>query len=149
MVWGYADMARRKRTPDAVDEKCALSTRLVAVRTELFGARGAPEMARHLGLPIRSWYNYESGATVPGEVVLKVITLTSVEPTWLLHGTGPKYREAAPEPDLLVEPGISPSTLIAAALELIESGADIRLPTDGRPKKWARIGRSPGRPRRK
>ena len=32
--------------------------------------------------------------TVPAEVVLKIIELTSVEPIWLLHGQGPKFRQS-------------------------------------------------------
>ena len=49
-------------------------------------------MARRLAIPVRTWYNYEGGVTVPAEVVLKIIELTSVEPSWLLHGKGPKFR---------------------------------------------------------
>ena len=36
-------------------------------------------MARRLGIPVRTWYNYEGGVTVPAEVILKIIELTSVE----------------------------------------------------------------------
>ena len=49
-------------------------------------------MARRLSLPIRTWYNYESGVTVPAEVMLRFVELTNVEPLWLLHGKGPKFR---------------------------------------------------------
>jgi hypothetical protein len=52
-------------------------------------------MARRLGLPIRTWYNYESGVTVPAEVMLRFVELTSVEPLWLLHGRGAKFRTIA------------------------------------------------------
>ena len=45
-------------------------------------------MARRLGIPVRTWYNYEGGVTVPAEVILKIIELTSVEAGWLLHGEG-------------------------------------------------------------
>ena len=54
-------------------------------------------MARRLGIPVRTWYNYEAGVTVPAEVILKIIELTSVEPIWLLHGKGPKFRQGVPE----------------------------------------------------
>src|SRR5215469_326511 len=87
-------MARRKTLPDSVQAKYALAERLRSLRAELYGERGGPELSRRLGLPIRTWYNYESGVTVPAEVVLKIIELTSVEPMWLLHGEGPKYRTA-------------------------------------------------------
>lgn len=141
-------MARVKRSAETLATKDALSARLVALRTEFFGTRGAPEMARHLGLPVRSWYNYERGATVPGEVILRLIELTSAEPAWLLDGSGPQYRVPDVEPDLLVEPNISPATLIAAALELVENGGELGQPANGRPRKLPRLGRSPGRPKR-
>ena len=59
---------------------------------EIFGDRGGPEIARRLGIPGRTWYNYEVGVTVPGEVMLRFIDLTSVEPKWLLYGRGEKFR---------------------------------------------------------
>lgn len=89
-------MARRKNRPETVRAKCHLSERLRDIRTELYGERGGSEMARQLGVPIRTWYNYESGVTVPAEVLLKFMELTSVEPLWLLHGRGPKFRSAIP-----------------------------------------------------
>jgi hypothetical protein len=49
-----------------------------------------------LGIPIRTWYNYESGVTVPGEVILRFVELTGVDPNWLLHGEGPRYRTSHP-----------------------------------------------------
>ena len=85
-------MARRKNQPDSVRTKCRLAERLRAIRAELFGERGGPELARRLGLPVRTWYNYEAGVTVPAEVVLRFVELTAVEPRWLLHGEGPKLR---------------------------------------------------------
>ena len=41
--------------------KLALAERLSTLRLELFGERGGPEMARRLGIPVRTWYNYEGG----------------------------------------------------------------------------------------
>ena len=87
-------MARRKTLPESVRAKLALAERLAALRSELYGDRGGPEMARRLGIPVRTWYNYEGGVTVPAEVILKIIELTSVEAVWLLHGEGPKFRNA-------------------------------------------------------
>jgi hypothetical protein len=87
-------MARRKNQPEAVRVKCDLAERLRLVRVDLYGERGGSEMARRLGLPVRTWYNYEAGVTVPAEVLLRFVELTSVEPMWLLHGRGPQYRES-------------------------------------------------------
>ena len=85
-------MARRKTLPESVRAKLALAERLAALRSELYGDRGGPEMARRLGIPVRTWYNYEGGVTVPAEVILKIIELTAVEAGWLLHGEEPKFR---------------------------------------------------------
>ena len=81
-------MARRKTLPESLRAKLALAERLSTLRLELYGERGGPEMARRLGIPVRTWYNYEGGVTVPAEVVLKIIELTSVEPLWLFTAGG-------------------------------------------------------------
>ena len=70
-----------------------LSARLRELRAEAFGELGGPEMARRLNLPVRTWYNYESGVAIPGEVLLEIIDLTGVRPLWLLKGEGPRFEE--------------------------------------------------------
>ncbi len=106
-------MARRKNLPESVRAKCSLAERLRSVRAELYGERGGPEMARRLNLPIRTWYNYEAGVTVPAEVVLRFMELTSVESAWLLHGQGPKFRPAS----AALGDGDSVESLLRAALD--------------------------------
>lgn len=114
-------MARHKTLPESVRAKYALAERLSTLRAELFGDRGGPELARKLGLPIRTWYNYESGVTVPAEVVLKIIELTSVEPLWLLHGKGAKFRQPVTERhEAVIGPVPSVGALLRTALELLE-----------------------------
>src|SRR5271169_5451341 len=115
-------MARRKTLPESVRAKLALAERLAALRSELFGDRGGPEMARRLGIPVRTWYNYEGGVTVPAEVILKIIELTSVEPMWLLHGKGPKYRNLRSDrPDPTAAPAMTVGALLRTALQLLEN----------------------------
>ncbi len=115
-------MARRKTLPESVRAKVALAERLGSLRSELFGDRGGPEMARRLGIPVRTWYNYEGGVTVPAEVVLKIIELTSVEPAWLLHGKGPKFRHDGPtRNDAASPPAMSVGALLRTALQILES----------------------------
>lgn len=84
-------MARRRTPPESVRAKWLLADRLRTIRTELFGDRGLAEFARRLGVPLRTWYSYESGVTVPAEILLSFIELTAVEPHWLMHGAGPRY----------------------------------------------------------
>src|SRR5258707_15377787 len=116
-------MARRKNAPDLVKVKCGVAERLRELRTIGFGERGGPELARQLGLPVRTWYNYESGVTVPAEVILKIVELTSVEPIWLLHGKGPKFRNPAMERrEGAVRPGFSVESLLRTALQMLEHG---------------------------
>jgi hypothetical protein len=115
-------MARRKTLPDSLRAKLALAGRLAGLRLELFGDRGGPEMARRLGIPVRTWYNYEGGVTVPAEVVLKIIELTAVEPAWLLHGKGAKFRSTGriEHRDAGSKPALTVGALLRTALQLLE-----------------------------
>jgi len=79
-------------------------------------------MARRLAIPVRTWYNYEGGVTVPAEVVLKIIELTSVEPAWLLHGKGPKFRHtSSPRHDAASPSAKTVGELLRTALQLLEN----------------------------
>lgn len=101
--------------------KASLSRRLREIRQELFGEHGGPELARRLNLPARTWYNYETGVTVPAEVLLAFIDQTGASPAWLLSGEGPKYRRAQEE-SLLSE--LTPIELIRRGLEKLEQEPD-------------------------
>ena len=85
-------MARKKTPKVRVNVKASLSRRLREIRQELFGDHGGPELARRLSLPARTWYNYETGVTVPAEVLLSFIEQTGANPLYLISGEGPKYR---------------------------------------------------------
>lgn len=116
-------MARRKNAPESVKVKHGLSERLREIRTELFGERGGPDLARRLEIPVRTWYNYETGVTVPAEIILRIVELTSVEPIWLLRGEGPKFRsrvdESPPGTGKMLEENSVPA-LLRAALHRLE-----------------------------
>jgi hypothetical protein len=84
-------MARRRNPPELVRTKWQLADRIRLIRTELYGERGLAELAKQVGVPVRTWYSYETGVTVPAETLLRFIELTHVEPVWLLHGTGNKF----------------------------------------------------------
>jgi peptidase S24-like protein/CI repressor-like protein len=87
-------MARKKTPIGRVNARAALSSRLRAIRHELLGYHGGPELARRLNLPARTWYNYETGVTVPAEVLLAFVEATDANPSWLLTGEGPKFRNS-------------------------------------------------------
>jgi hypothetical protein len=82
-------MARR------VDADGRLAQRLREVRGEPYGEEGVPTLAAVLGLPARTWTNYEAGVTLPAQVVLALLEATGVRPHWLLSGVGPMFRDAA------------------------------------------------------
>ncbi|WZO97375.1 S24 family peptidase [Isosphaeraceae bacterium EP7] len=99
-----------------------MAERLRTLRIELYGERGGPELARSLGIPVRTWYNYEAGVTVPAEVALKIVELTSVEPLWLLRGTGVKFREESGPGETRRETSVA--GLLRQAIERLEQGRD-------------------------
>lgn len=80
---------------------------------ERFGDHGGPDLARRLNLPARTWYNYETGVTVPAEVLLAFIDETGANPKWLLNGDGPKFRHESEDASL---DDLSPSELIRRSL---------------------------------
>jgi hypothetical protein len=127
-------VARKKAPKIRVGVKASLSRRLREIRQELFGDRGGPELARRLNLPPRTWYNYETGVTVPAEVLLAFIDQTGVNPTYLIAGEGPRYRRPNDE-RLLSE--LTPAELIRRGLEKLDRAsseviivAPDNLPTD-------------------
>jgi hypothetical protein len=69
----------------------ALASRIRQVREELYGQHGGPLLAEALRLPFRTWHRYESGVTIPAEVILRFIEVTEASPHWLLTGEGPCY----------------------------------------------------------
>jgi SOS-response transcriptional repressor LexA len=108
----------RKKTPKVrVNVKASLSRRLREIRQEIFGEHGGPELARRLNLPARTWYNYETGVTVPAEVLLGFIEQTGANPMWLLNGEGSRYRHSN-EDRLISE--LTPVELIRRGLEELE-----------------------------
>lgn len=109
-------MARKKTSNLRVNVKASISRRLRDVRQELFGEHGGPELARCLNLPARTWYNYETGVTVPAEVLLSFIDQTAANPIWLLTGEGDRFRRGGD--DSLSN--LSPIQLIRRGLEKLE-----------------------------
>jgi hypothetical protein len=65
-----------------------LAERLREIREDLCGEHGAQFLADALKVRVETWLNYESGVTVPAQVVLKLIDIARVNPHWLLTGQG-------------------------------------------------------------
>jgi hypothetical protein len=70
-----------------------LARRVREIRVERFGEVGGPLLSETLGLPERTWANYESGVTIPALVILRFVELTGVNPRWLRTGKGEKYGD--------------------------------------------------------
>ena len=112
---------RPHKTPKApVSVTESLSARLREIREEIFGKRGGPEMARRLNLPARTWYTYETGTTVPAEVLLGFIDQTGTNPHFLLTGEEPKYQRNSNDPH---PTRLSPVELIRQGLEQLEQAS--------------------------
>jgi hypothetical protein len=83
------------RRGDETTIRAEIAHRLREIRQELFGERGGPELARRLNLPVRTWYNnYETGVSLPAEILLAFIEQTGAHPWWVLTGEGSKYRRS-------------------------------------------------------
>lgn len=84
--------------PDWDYVKASLSERVRQVRVDLFGENGGPMLSDALRVPFRAWQDYESGETIPAQVMLRFLALTDANPRWLLTGDGPRYL-VKDEPD--------------------------------------------------
>ncbi len=72
--------------------KLELAQRVRQIREELFGEHGGPLLAEEVGVPFRTWMNYEDGCTIPAQAILRFLEVTNADPHWLLTGEGVKYR---------------------------------------------------------
>jgi hypothetical protein len=70
-----------------------LIERLREVRIDRFGdgEEGRTRVASALGIPTRTWMNYEMGVTMPAEIMLQLLVETRTNPDWLLKGEGERY----------------------------------------------------------
>ncbi len=77
----------------AITFRQELANRVRKIRTDRFGAtaEAVTDVARSLGIPARTWMNYEQGVTMPAEIMLRLIDLTGVDYRWLLTGEGEMY----------------------------------------------------------
>ena len=85
-------MDHRSSSEILSNPKAALAERLRLIRLEFFADEGPAGLASMLRLSCSSWSNYENGVTIPDEILLQFLELTGVNPLWLLHGFGEKFR---------------------------------------------------------
>ena len=80
------------------NERREFAQRVREIRVDLYGEQGAPLLAAAMHLPTQTWLNFEAGCTIPAQVILRFIDLTSANPHWLLTGRGGKYLDVSPDP---------------------------------------------------
>jgi hypothetical protein len=51
--------------PGLIIPSGVLAGRVHEIRRQVFGEQGGPRLAEALGLPDRTWRNYEAGVTIP------------------------------------------------------------------------------------
>jgi hypothetical protein len=71
--------------------KMGLAHRVREIRIDLYGLNGGPLLAEALGIPFRTWHNYEIGCTIPAHTILRLIEVTGAHPHWLLTGKGERF----------------------------------------------------------
>jgi hypothetical protein len=89
-------MDRSPMTPDWKMIQAGIAARIREIRLDRFGMHGGPSLAEALRIPFRAWTSYETGTTMPGQVMLRFIQLTGADPHWLLTGQGRKYNPPKP-----------------------------------------------------
>jgi hypothetical protein len=70
-----------------------LADRMRQIRRELHGEDGISVLSAVVGVPARTWVNYEAGVMIPGTVLLRFLEATGADPHWLLTGEGKRYHE--------------------------------------------------------
>ena len=72
-------------------ERSGVFSRIILIRREIYGDEGIPRLAEELGIPPRTWANYEAGVTIPDTILLAFLCATSAAPRWLLLGEGLRF----------------------------------------------------------
>ncbi len=67
-------------------DRRAFTDRLRQIRREVYGEEGITQLAQALGVPPRTWENYEAGVTLPDLILLEFVCLTGVDVHWLAKG---------------------------------------------------------------
>jgi hypothetical protein len=82
-------MNNAKRSPERVKLHEEMGARLELLRRRIGPVNFAGDhLNRWLGTSFSSWYSYERGARIPGDLVCRLILETGVSPRWLLTGEG-------------------------------------------------------------
>ncbi len=76
-----------------MNRKTLLACRVREIRNYLYGEDGFNALAQALGVPAQTWLNYERGITMPAEVLLEFLEVTSVDPHWLRTGEGERLKD--------------------------------------------------------
>jgi hypothetical protein len=84
-------MPRQRTAPAVGKHRKQIGKRLRRIREEIapdgtWGRRR--EVEAWLGVQLPTWYGYERGKAIPGDILLRLIVELGISPTWLLNGQG-------------------------------------------------------------
>ena len=105
-----------------------LASRIRQARLETYGEDGTTDLAEALGLPARTWRNFEDGVRIPGEVLLRFLPGPIVRG----HQGKPSLQVRLFESALLVKvartgPPVADGFALAGCL-FLEAGQPLLLP---------------------
>jgi hypothetical protein len=93
---------RQQRTPETTQLRAEIGARLRKLRFTVAGLRGSrlnlSSLCQRVGVSVSSWPNWEKGATMPPEILLRVIVEFHIRPEWLLTGIGTMFSHPVPPP---------------------------------------------------
>ena len=83
-------MPGRRHVPAVFKRRKEIGKRLRVIRKQFVpgGTWRAREIAAWLGVASETWYGYERGKPIPGDIVLRLILELGISPRWLLSGHG-------------------------------------------------------------
>jgi hypothetical protein len=87
------DTIRQHPDRPAYGRHRGLAEQFRRARVTHFGDDGVADLSRRLGVPERTWRNYEAGVSMPADVVLRFMKLTGVTACELLQDASPVADE--------------------------------------------------------
>jgi hypothetical protein len=71
--------------------RAQIGARLREALWSRFGEEGALAACEKVGVSTRTMLDYEAGAAMPPETLLRFLVLLGINPAWLLNGRGPQF----------------------------------------------------------
>ena len=92
LATSYASRGSFSRRHPVKKENEQLSLQVRQIRRESYGEDDSLALPQALGIPARTWLNYEAGVTIPTHVILQFIEITGVATHWLMEPLIPRIN---------------------------------------------------------